>query len=134
MRRLTAAALVVAVSMLAVSLVEVRAIAQDAIVRTPLEKSEYPGPEHVSHLMRITVAPGAVVAPHTHPGIEMGYLVEGEASMSIAGQPDRQLKAGDTYLVPAGVVHSAKNTGTTPIMIVGTFVVEKSKPLATPVK
>ena len=74
------------------------------------------------------------VAPHTHPGIEMGYLVEGEGLMSIAGQPDRQVKAGDSYLIPAGVVHSAKNTGKTPIRIVGSFVVEKSKPLATPVK
>lgn len=112
----------------------VAAIAQDAIVRTPLQKSDFPGSEHATHLMQITVAPGGIVAPHTHPGIEMGYVQEGVAVMSIAGQPDRTLKAGDSYLVPAGVVHSAKNTGTTPIKIIGTFVVEKSKPLASPAK
>ena len=110
------------------------AIAQDAIVRTPLQKSDFPGAEHATHLMQITVAPGGVVAPHTHPGIEMGYVQEGEALMSIAGQPDRQLKSGDSYLVPAGVVHSARNTGTMPIKIIGTFVVEKAKPLAIPAK
>lgn len=129
MRRVTLAAVFVTASALAVG-----AIAQDAVVRTPLQKSDYPGMEHATHLMLITVAPGGVVAPHTHPGIETGYVIDGEAEMSIAGQPDRKLKAGDTFLVPAGAVHSAKNTGTTPIRIVGTFVVEKSKPLASPAK
>lgn len=112
----------------------VAAVAQDAIVRAPLQKSDYPGTAHVSHLMKVTVAPGGVVAPHTHPGIEMGYVVAGEAVMSIAGQPDRTIKAGDSYLVPAGVVHSAKSTGSVPIEIIGTFVVEKGKPLASAAK
>ena len=110
------------------------AIAQDAIVRKPLQKSDFPGSEHASHLMLITVAPGGVVAPHTHPGIEMGYVQEGEAVMSIAGQPDFTIKAGDSYLIPAGAVHSAKVTSTVPVRIVGSFVVEKSKPLASPAK
>ncbi len=129
MRRLSLIAAAAGLSVLAVA-----AIAQDAIVRTPLQKSDFPGAEHATHMMLITVAPGGVVAPHTHPGIEMGYVQEGQAVMSVAGQPDRQLKAGDSYLVPAGTVHSAKNTGTTPIKIIGTFVVEKAKPLASPAK
>ncbi len=108
------------------------AIAQDAVVRTPLQKSDFPGAEHATHMMVVTVAAGGVVGAHTHPGIEMGYVQEGEAVMSIAGQPDRTLKAGDSYLIPAGAVHSAKNVGTTPIKIVATFVVDKSKPLASP--
>lgn len=83
-------------------------------------------------MMLITVAPGGFVAPHAHPGIEMGYVLEGEAVMSVAGQPDPTVKAGDSYLTPAGVVHSAKATGPTPVRIVGTFVVDKSKPLASP--
>ena len=108
------------------------ALAQDAVVRTPLQKSEFPGAEHATHLMVVTVAPGGLVAPHTHPGIEMGYLQEGEAVLSVAGQPDRQLKAGDSYLIPAGAVHSAKNTGSTPVKVIASFVVEKAKPLASP--
>lgn len=129
MRRITVLAFAAAVSALgAVS------IAQNAITRTPLQKFDHPGAEHATHLMLITVAPGGVVAPHTHPGIEMGYVLDGEAVMSIAGRPDRTLKAGDSYAVPAGVVHSARSTGTSPIRIVGTFVVEKAKPLASPAK
>ena len=110
------------------------ALAQDAVVRAPLQKSDFPGAEHATHLMTVTVAPGGLVAPHTHPGIEMGYVVEGEATLSVAGQPDRQIKSGDSYLIPAGAVHSAKNTGATPVRVVATFVVEKAKPLASPAK
>jgi quercetin dioxygenase-like cupin family protein len=107
------------------------ALAQGPIDRKPLQKDDFPA-AHATHMMLITVAPGGVVAPHTHPGIEMGYVLDGEAVMSVAGQPDRTVKAGDSYLIPAGVVHSAKATGSTPIRIVGTFVVDKAKPLASP--
>jgi quercetin dioxygenase-like cupin family protein len=82
--------------------------------------------------MQITVAPGGLVARHTHPGIEMGYMQEGEATLLIEGQPEIQMKPGDSYSIPAGAIHSAKNTGTVPVKIIGTFVVEKAKPLATP--
>lgn len=106
-------------------------LAQGAIDRKPLQKDDFPA-AHATHMMLITVGPGGFVAPHTHPGIEMGYILEGEAVMSIAGQPDRTVKAGDSYLIPAGVVHSAKVTGPGPIRIVGTFVVDREKPLASP--
>lgn len=119
---------------IAIAAAGVVAVAQDAIVRTPLQKSEFPGAEHATHMMVVTVAPGGVVAPHTHPGIEMGYVQEGEAVLNIAGQPEIKLKAGSSYTIPAGAVHSAKNTGSTPIKIVATFVVEKAKPLASPAK
>jgi quercetin dioxygenase-like cupin family protein len=107
------------------------AFAQGAIERKPLQKDDFPA-AHATHMMLITVAPGGFVAPHTHPGIEMGYILEGEAVMSVAGQPDRTVKAGDSYLIPSGVVHSAKVTGSGPIRIVGSFVVDKARPLASP--
>ena len=108
------------------------ALAQDAIVRKPLQKSEFPGDLFASHMMLVTVAPGGVVARHTHPGIEMGYVQEGEATLVIEGQPEILLKSGNSYSIPAGAIHTAKNTGTVPVKIIGTFVVEKAKPLATP--
>lgn len=108
------------------------AIAQDALVRTPLQKSEFPGDTHVSHIVLITVAPGATIARHTHPGIEMGYVLEGEAIQTIEGKPDLTLKAGDSYAIPAGAVHGGKNIGDKPLKVVVTLVVDKSKPLTTP--
>ena len=71
--------------------------------------------------------------PHTHPGIEMSYLLEGQGTLKIAGQPDRMIKAGDSFAIPAVAVHSLVNTGPGAITMVTTYVLEKDKPLATPV-
>lgn len=108
------------------------AAAQDAIVRTPLQKSDFPGEAHATHIILISVAPGATIGRHTHPGIEMGYILEGEAIQTIEGKPDLKLKAGDSYAIPAGAVHGGKNTGDKPLKVVVTLVVEKAKPLSTP--
>src|SRR5262245_33955629 len=130
MRKITIAA-AIASSILALGAI---AVAQDAVMRAPLQKSDFPGDQHGPDLMAGTIAHGGGVAPHTPPGSEMGYVQDGEAVLSVAGQPDRQLKPGDSYLIPAGTVHSAKNTGKTAVKVVAAFVVEKAKPLASPAK
>lgn len=105
---------------------------QTALQRIELARQMFPPDKYATFLYMVVVAPGGVVGRHTHPGIEMGYMLEGEAVFSVEGQPDLVMKTGTTYAAPAGAVHWAKNTGTTPIKIVATFVVEKDKPLATP--
>jgi quercetin dioxygenase-like cupin family protein len=50
------------------------------------------------------------------------------------GKPAATLRAGQTFLVPAGTVHNATNSGSSTARVVATYVVEKGKPLATPVK
>ena len=89
-----------------------------------------PGREAV--VARVTVAPGAYAGRHTHPGDEISYLLEGQTELLIDGQPPRLVKAGESFVIPAGVVHDAHNTGSTPAQVIGVYVVEKGKPLATP--
>ena len=89
-----------------------------------------PGREAV--VARVEVAPGAKAGRHTHPGDEISYVLEGEATLLVDGQAPRQVKAGESFVVPAGVVHDAHNNGTAAIKLVGVYVVEKGKPLATP--
>jgi quercetin dioxygenase-like cupin family protein len=81
---------------------------------------------------RVEVAPGAKAGRHTHPGDEISYVMEGEATLLLDGQPARTVKAGESFVIPAGVIHDAHNNGTVPIKLVGVYVVEKGKPLATP--
>ena len=50
----------------------------------------------------------------------------------VAGQPDRVVKAGESFVIPAGTVHNAKNSSNAPAKLVGVYVVEKGKPLASP--
>ncbi len=102
------------------------------ITRTIVTKadSSIPGKEDV--IARVEIAAGATVGWHTHPGDEISYISEGEAELLVANQPPRKVKAGEGFVIPAGVVHSAKNHGTSPIKLVGVYVVEKDKPLASP--
>jgi quercetin dioxygenase-like cupin family protein len=89
-----------------------------------------PGREAV--IARVEVAPGARAGRHTHPGDEISYVLEGQAELLIDGQPPRIVKAGESFVIPAGVVHDAHNAGDAPVKLVGVYVVEKGKPLATP--
>ena len=106
------------------------AIAQ-GIKRTPLQKVEFPdGYKTVTGIAEIQ--PGGSAGRHTHPGIETGYVLEGEADLIIDGKPDLHLKAGDSYAIPAGAVHDAKVHGDKPLKVLGIYIVDKTKPLASP--
>ena len=101
------------------------------IKRTPLQKAEFPdGYNTVSGIAEIPA--GGSAGRHTHPGIEMGYLLEGEADLLIDGKPDLHLKPGDSYAIPAGSVHDAKVHGDKALKVLGIYVVDKTKPLASP--
>jgi quercetin dioxygenase-like cupin family protein len=108
------------------------AVAQQAgIKRTPLQKIEFPD-GYVTVTGIAEIPPGGTAGRHTHPGIETGYLLEGEADLIVEGKPDQHLKAGDSYAIPAGAVHDAKVHGDKPLKVLGIYVVDKTKPLASP--
>ena len=69
---------------------------------------------------------------HTHPGEEIGYILEGTVVIEQEGKPAVTLNAGKTFLIPAGVIHNATNHGSTMARVLATYIVEKGKPLATP--
>ena len=103
-----------------------------ALTRTIVMQADVSVPGREAVIARVEVAAGGVAGWHTHPGDEISYVTDGEATVMIAGQPPRKVKAGEGFVIPAGVVHNASNEGTTPVKLVGVYVVEKGKPLATP--
>jgi quercetin dioxygenase-like cupin family protein len=100
--------------------------------RTVLQRGDLSTAGHEAVMARAEFAPGAAVGRHTHPGEEVGYVLEGTISVEVQGKPASTLKAGDAFLIPAGTVHDARNVGTGPAKVVATYIVEKGKPLATP--
>jgi quercetin dioxygenase-like cupin family protein len=84
--------------------------------------------------LRVEFAPGASFPRHRHPGEEIIYVLEGTIEYDVEGKPPLTLKAGDVLFVPYGVVHAAKNVGSTPASELGTYVVERGKPLTEIVK
>ncbi|MGH9721784.1 MAG: cupin domain-containing protein [Bryobacteraceae bacterium] len=102
------------------------------IQRTVVHKADVAAPGREAVIARVELAPAAQAGRHTHPGDEMTYVLEGEAEILVEGQPPRKVKAGDGFVIPAGAKHDARNTGKLPVKLVGVYVVEKGKPLATP--
>lgn len=80
------------------------------------------------------IAPGAAAGRHTHFGIETGYVLAGQSSLEVEGETPRLLNTGDSFLIPAGKAHDAKTVGGAPAKVLAVWVVEKGKPLGTPVK
>jgi len=106
---------------------------QEGIKRTPLQKADLtdiPGRDAIMGIAEI--APGAAAGRHTHFGFELGYVLEGTATLEVDGQAPITMKAGDSYQIPAGKAHDARNTGSGPAKVLAVYVVEKGKPLATP--
>ena len=109
---------------------------QEPVGRTLLLKTDLAGIEGKEALVLIVeFAPGAVGGKHHHPGHEIGYMLEGSISLEVEGKPPATLKAGDTFHIPAKVVHAGKNASTTApakALVFGLF--EKGQPGATRVQ
>jgi quercetin dioxygenase-like cupin family protein len=96
------------------------------------DQSGVPGKEIV--IGTATLPAGSVIGYHTHPGDEAGYVLKGNLILKTQGQPDRALKAGDSFFNSRGAVHSlAAAPGSDGGMAVSTWIVDKGVPMATPV-
>ncbi len=102
------------------------------LTRTMVGKADVSVPGREAVVARVEVAAGARAGRHTHPGDEISYVTDGEVTLLVDGQEPRKIKAGESFVVPAGVVHDAHNDSAAPVKLVGVYVVEKGKPLASP--
>jgi quercetin dioxygenase-like cupin family protein len=55
----------------------------------------------------VELKPDVEVAEHSHPNEQAGFILQGTFHFTI-GSESRQLGAGDTYVIPGGVAHSAR--------------------------
>jgi quercetin dioxygenase-like cupin family protein len=99
--------------------------------RTLLQKFDVPPGERETVVAVVEIPPNADVARHTHPGPETDYVLEGDLILDVQGVGPKPYKAGDSFYIPAGVVHGGKG-GPNGAKIIATYIVEKGKPLATP--
>jgi quercetin dioxygenase-like cupin family protein len=131
-RKFAACALCAAAGFAATAIGGANAQMPAGIKRTILSKTDMPDGKYVALLVAVEIDAGVAVPRHTHPGVESAYCLDGGAQVSIKGQPDRMVKAGDSFQVPTEMPHSAK-VGDKPFKLVVTYTVEKDKPLATAV-
>ena len=99
--------------------------------RTILQETDAPGSNYRVVLVVTDIAPKMLVARHTHPGVEISYVLEGECDFNIEGIGIKHLKAGESFRLESSVRHSVQNgNGTTKILAV--YTIPKGVDMATP--
>ncbi len=122
-------AAVVLLLLAAASLLQAQA---GGFTRTVVGRADISVPGREAVVARVEVAPGARAGRHTHPGDEIGYVLEGVAELLFDGQSPRVVKAGESFVIPAGTIHDAHNGSDKPARLISVFVVEEGKPLSVP--
>jgi quercetin dioxygenase-like cupin family protein len=101
------------------------------VTRTLLQ--EHPSPaegwETVQTLVRIPRRKES--GRHSHPGVEVGYIIEGDVLMEFDDRPPLRLRTGDPFFIPSGAIHNARNVGKVTTRMLSTYVVDESEPLVT---
>jgi quercetin dioxygenase-like cupin family protein len=102
--------------------------------RTELQRHDLSVPGRELIQVRVDFDPQYVSPRHTHFGEEIIYVLEGTLEYHVDGKPTATYKPGDVLLVPPGRIHWVKNIGSGNGAELATYIVEKGKPLLTPVK
>ncbi|MNR56915.1 Cupin domain protein [compost metagenome] len=76
----------------------------------------------------VDIDPGVSSPKHSHPGVEVAYVLEGTFEYQLEGQPPVTLKAGESLYIPAGTAHVAKNVGAGKASELATYIVKKGVP------
>lgn len=124
--RMTAIALLMAGSGVALHMAEAR---QPGITRTDALRRDLDVPGREVIQVRVDFAPGTAFGRHSHPGVEVAYVLEGTLEYQLEGQATVTLKAGQALFIPAGTIHAARNVGTGNAAELATYIVDRGKPL-----
>ena len=76
------------------------------VKRTILQKSDVPGTNLEVIYATVEIAPGFKAGRHSHPGVVMGQIVEGEFWLALDGQPEKVFKAGESLTLPDRAIHN----------------------------
>ena len=71
-------------------------------------------------MQHFDIDPGATVPEHSHPHEQTGFVYEGELTF-VAGGETVVVEAGDSFSIPGGEPHSARNEGRVPVRGVDVF-------------
>jgi quercetin dioxygenase-like cupin family protein len=84
---------------------------------------------------RVELPPGRAAGSHFHPGPVAGYVESGLIAYERAGQPVRELRAGDVFVEPAGeVIRRFDNSSASePATFIAFYLLDGDQPLIQPI-
>jgi quercetin dioxygenase-like cupin family protein len=121
-------------ALLAAMLAAVAAQAPAPFKRTVLQQGDLSAPGREAVMAVAEIQPAAAAGRHTHPGEEIAYVLAGPIVLEIDGKPAKTYQTGEVFMIAPGTIHNAKNPGTAVAKVLSTYVIEKGKPVATPVQ
>ncbi len=88
-----------------------------------------------ARLVEVRYPPGGLSTPHRHPCPVVGYVLEGALRMQLAGQPERIVRAGESFYESPDDVHtvSANASDTAPARFLAYFTCDHATPTSVPV-
>jgi quercetin dioxygenase-like cupin family protein len=99
-----------------------------------LQQADISVPSHEAITGVAHFVPGASSGRHTHPGEMIGYIVSGSLALDQEGEQARVLTAGESFVIPAGVVHEHTNRGPSDARMFVTYIVDKSRARTSPAR
>jgi quercetin dioxygenase-like cupin family protein len=102
---------------------------QAGIKRTVIRTFDFP-PGYTTVTGIVELAPNTCSGRHTHPGIDSGYVMEGDFVLKMDGKPEQTFKVGDSYQTLPQEPHDGCSVSGNKLL--DTWVIEKGKPLASP--
>jgi quercetin dioxygenase-like cupin family protein len=108
-------------------------VSPSPVKRTILQKADLPGTNLEIIYATVEIAAGFKTGRHMHPGTVMAHITEGEFWFQPDGQPEKIVRVGESLTVPDRAIH---NEGATdkPAKLDAVYVIEKGKPLVSPVQ
>ena len=122
------AAILLAASLLSMQPLQAQAQAPD-IHRTDVVRGDLGVAGREVIQVRVDFGPGVAFPRHSHPGVEIAYVLSGTLEYQLEGNPPVTLQAGEAVFIPAGVRHAARNAGQGNASELATYIVEKGAPL-----
>ena len=126
------AAWVAALSLAGLAYAQQAPLQPSPIKRTPLGKAEVPGSNYEVVFGITELAGGFKSGRHSHPGIVLAYVAEGEFWYLVDGQPEKIYKVGEFFQVSHGAINNEAAVGSKPAKVMAVFIVEKGKPMVQP--
>ncbi len=119
-----------AIACVTVPAIVATAIAQQAgIKRTVIRSIDFPA-GYTTVTAIVELAPGTCSGRHTHPGIDSGFVMQGDLTLKIDGQREQAFRVGDSFETLPQIVHDACSVSGA--KLIDTWVIERGKPLASP--
>jgi quercetin dioxygenase-like cupin family protein len=101
------------------------------IKRTILQRADVPGTNLEILYATVEIAAGFKAGRHTHPGVVMGQVVEGDFWLHVASRPEQILHTGESVTLPDRAMHN-EGALDKPVKLNAVYVVEKGAPLVSP--